>query len=140
MDIIDIEENSKIGDRYRVVFSPRLDMIGSGSFQFSENSIRQILESVDALNFEWKIIKISFPIVNGVKSVEVIMERVLLIHQAGQALTVLIAGLAGALAFAFLIISVEKIADDVTSSPGFSFAAIGILALIAGAGIILLKK
>lgn len=139
MGIIEIEENAKIGDRYKVILQPKLELIGTGTFQFSEESVRGIIEIVDAGYFEWEVSDIRFPIVEGVKCVSMVLTRVALFNQAGQALVVLISGLGGALAFAFIIMSVDKMAEQVTPSPSFSFTILGALALLIGGTVLYLK-
>jgi len=132
MGIIEIEENSKVGDQFRVILQPKIDIIGAGMWKFSEDSIRQIIEGVDALYFEWAVTEIRFPIIDNVKSVSLVLERIHVFNQAGQALTVLVSGLVGALAFAFILISVDKLAANVVESPKNMFVVLGAGALLIG--------
>jgi len=141
MGIIELEENAKIGDKFRVVLQPKIDLIGTGTFEFSEDSIRGILETVDAIYFEWQIREITFPIIGGVRSVSILIERVSMFNQAGQALVVLVSGLAGALAFAFILFSVDKVTENVVvpAGSGFSFTVLGAVALMVGGVIVYFK-
>ena len=139
MSIINLEENAKVGDQFRVILQPKIDIIGSGTWKFSEDSIRQIIEGVDALYFEWAVTEIRFPIIDNVKSVSLVLERIHVFNQAGQALTVLVSGLVGALAFAFILISVDKLAANVVESPKNMFVVLGAGALLIGCAVFYMK-
>ncbi len=139
MSIIDLEENAIVGDQFRVILQPRIEIIGAGFWKFSEDSIRQIIEGVDALYFEWAVTEIRFPIIDGVKSVSLVLERIHVFNQAGQALTVLISGLVGALAFAFILISVDKLAANVVESPKNMFVVLAAGAVLIGGAVFYMK-
>ncbi len=139
MGIIGTEENSQVGDKFKVILQPKISMIGTGVFNFSEDSIRGIIETFAAIYFEWEVSEITFPIIDGVKSVSLVMTRVQMFNQAGQALVVLISGLVGALAFAFILISVDKMSDKVAPGPALPLTVIGAFAVLVGGVIVYLK-
>lgn len=135
MTITTPDLTGKIGEQVRVRLRPRLDVIGEGTFQFSEGSVRNIVEVAAATNVEWRVVSVTFPILEGVKGVEIVYERVQLLQQANTGLTILISALAGALAFAFVVIEVESLVSEAPAAVGASFA--GVLILVVGAAILL---